>query len=56
MVRKSKHEDELGVEFAIADWDMQRTQSSWNAGANSRMPQPRICKRSSFVSISHFRR
>ena len=27
MVRKSKHEDEFGVEFAIANWDMQRTQS-----------------------------
>jgi hypothetical protein len=30
MARKSKHEDEygsLGVEFAMANWDMQRTQS-----------------------------
>ena len=27
MVRKSKHEDKFGVEFAIANWDMQRTQS-----------------------------
>src|ERR1700733_4551542 len=27
MVRKSKHEDEFGVEFAIANWNMQRTQS-----------------------------
>jgi hypothetical protein len=30
MVRKSKHEDEFGsrgVEFAMANWDMQRTQS-----------------------------
>jgi hypothetical protein len=27
MARKSKHEDEYGVEFAIPNWDMQRTQS-----------------------------
>ena len=48
MVRKSKHEDEFGVEFAIANWDMQRTQSYVERGRQFENATDEDLQRSSF--------